>query len=434
MAAAKSNTTTLGTKERDESVLRPALIFNLALFALLFCLGIATFFVHVNTTSALVRSLGLGRFATLPLGLFLISSTLASLVLEVLMRTYGRKRAAPVASLFGVSGAMLCYAGAVHQADVALAFALLLLGSCLQGVLFLYALSLRFAAAAICPPAVRARSMSFVVGAASASGFIAREVSIGGRFWLEAEFSGSYVGMALLSVALLLPLAAADFTPHAPTAGAETGAESKALPALTPLVQLIRSPHFMIASLSTAVTYTAMAALMAATPVHMLASGFSLERSASVVQYHVLAMYAPCVLTGDLIRLLGARPVILLGYALLILGAASFTWGLSYGNFLLAMVLIGVGWNLAFLGASALIAAHFEPADLPRVQLANDAFATSMLSVGVATATVILADASWEALLWLHLSLAALGAAAIAVYTAAPRLGEIWRRSSDDSA
>jgi hypothetical protein len=126
--------------------------------------------------------------------------------------------------------------------------------------------------------------------------------------------------------------------------------------------------------------------------------------------------------------------VILLGYGLLILGYVSYTFGSTYNNFLFAMVVFGVGWNLAFLGASALTSLHFRPADMPRVQLANDAFATGMLSVGVATATVILEDGSWDALLFLHIALAALGAVAIALYTAVPLSAKLRRRRAPAAA
>lgn len=138
----------------------PTLVCNLLLFAIAFCLGNGGLFVHVNTTSALMQSLGLGRLATLPLGLFMGSATIASIPLDALVHTYGRQRVAPIASLVGVGGAMMCFGGAMQRQNVGTAFALLMAGSCLQGVFFIYALSLRFAAASICPPAVRARSMS----------------------------------------------------------------------------------------------------------------------------------------------------------------------------------------------------------------------------------------------------------------------------------
>ncbi|KAG8470202.1 hypothetical protein KFE25_008623 [Diacronema lutheri] len=411
---------------------------NASLFGVSFCLGITTLFMHVNTTSALVRQIGLDRLATLPLGVFSSTATLAAFPVNALIRRWGAKRMAPIASLFGVGGAMCCFGGALLQAHPSSTFALLIIGSSLQGVLFLYTLNLRFAAAAICPPAVRARTMSLVVGGASVAGVLARELSIVGRDWLAVPFSGSYVCLAFLCAAFLLPASVADFTPFTPPPPATSAldvegkaAERAALeaqptparPARTPICILVRSPHFLVAALSTAVTYTAMASLMAATPVQMSAVGFALHEGATVIQYHVAAMYVPCVLTGDLIQLVGAQPVVLCGYGVLMLGTVAYMWGASFSAFVTAMVLVGIGWNLAFLGASALLAAHFSPEDMPTVQLASDATATALLSVGVATATVILEDASWEALLYVHLALAAFGACVIATYALVARTG-----------
>lgn len=165
------------------------LILNLSLFALAFMLGVVTLFVHVNTTSAFVRSFAEARTATVPLGLFFASATLTPFGLNVFMQRYGKKAAAPLAIGVGFAGAMTCFAAAGLRS-----LGLIVFGSMLQGVMFAYILSLRFVAASICPPSVRPRAMSFVIGAACVSGVIARELSIVGRDWLPVRFAGARGG------------------------------------------------------------------------------------------------------------------------------------------------------------------------------------------------------------------------------------------------
>lgn len=157
---------------------------------------------------------------------------------------------------------------------------------------------------------------------------------------------------------------------------------------------------------------------MAATPVRMLALGFPLSVGAEVVQYHVLAMYLPCLVTGDLIRLLGAPLIIFVGYGLMVLGILVYTWGVSYANYLMAMVLLGFGWNFCFLGSTALLTSSFTGKDTPRVQVVTDAFALGMLSVGITTASIIFEDASWEALVYIHLGVTCVGLLFVASYVA----------------
>lgn len=182
-------------------------------------------------------------------------------------------------------------------------------------------LALRFSAAAICPPAIRPRAMSFVIAMAVFSGVLAREVSLRGLDWLPSRYAGSYLINAIgAGICLVLNLAT-DFTPAVAPAGT-------AVPAPPPAkwTDLARKPEFFVSAIATGTSYMSMAALMAAvrgtvggggssrssraappqTPVRMLAQGFTLADGANVVLWHVVSMYAPGLISGDLIRQIGA--------------------------------------------------------------------------------------------------------------------------------
>mmetsp|Transcript_15259 Transcript_15259/g.46576 ORF Transcript_15259/g.46576 Transcript_15259/m.46576 type:complete len:410 (-) Transcript_15259:162-1391(-) len=381
------------------------------MFALTFMLGVSVLFVQITTTTGLTTSFAPKRVATVPVGLFMLSATLSSFPINAFMARFGRRLGVVPATVCGAGGALCCFGGAIEKS-----LALVIVGSMLQGVLFTYVLSLRFAAAAITPPALRPRAMSFVVGGAAISGVLAREFSVHGRLWLPvAEFAGPYVIIVIVCAAMLALISAVDFTPVAmpqPVVAPEDAAKVER----KPLVELVTTPHFYVSAISTAVTYASMASLMAATPARMLNLGYDLTVGADVVQYHVAAMYAPCIFTGDVIKAAGAPLVILLGYSVMIVAAVVYSLGNVFGVYVAAMVLLGIGWNFAFLGSTALLAQGFAGPDAQRVQGMNDTIALGLLSVGITTASIVLEDVSWEALLWIHLSLMVLGMCAVSSY------------------
>jgi len=202
-----------------------------------------------------------------------------------------------------------------------------------------------------------------------------------------------------------------------------------------PLGDLLRRPQFIVAAVCTSTSYTAMASLMSATPARMVNVGFTIAVGADIVRYHVIAMYVPCLVTGDVIKALGAPLVIVLGYVQMAMGILCYALGSSYGLFLGAMLLLGTGWNFAFLGSSALLTSAFPPTELPRVQGVNDACSSALLSVGVATSSIILEDASWTVLVWTHAALTLLGLATVASFSgarAACGLGAKARSGGDE--
>jgi MFS family permease len=150
----------------------------------------------------------------------------------------------------------------------------------------------------------------------------------------------------------------------------------------TPIAALITRPAFLTAVVAGLVAYGSMNLIMTATPLQMMLCGFGVDASTGVIQAHSIAMFAPGFITGRLIGRLGVHRVICVGAALTITCAVLSLAGPAYMNFIVALSMLGVGWNLMFVGATALLATAHDAVERVRAQAAND-----FIVFGTVTAT-----------------------------------------------
>ncbi|MDB5414209.1 MAG: transporter, partial [Rubritepida sp.] len=140
----------------------------------------------------------------------------------------------------------------------------------------------------------------------------------------------------------------------------------------TPVGEIIRRPAFVTAVVTALVAYGTMNLAMTGTPLEMLLCGFSFTDSATVIQAHSIAMFAPGFFTGHLIHRFGVRPVIVAGACLTAACVAVALTGESFAHFTIGLALLGLGWNFMFVGATALLATSYAPHERVRAQAAND--------------------------------------------------------------
>jgi MFS family permease len=187
--------------------------------------------------------------------------------------------------------------------------------------------------------------------------------SVSRDVWGIVPFAGSYgaiAGLGILAIAGLATL------PHQPVARAAQDAGQ-------PLAGLIAQPGFLLGLLCTALAYGTMTFVMTATPLAVVACGFSVDASAGVIQGHLLGMFAPAFFTGKLISRFGVVPIVTVGLVLFVLSAVAGLSGLSLPHFTAALVLCGVAWNLLFVGGSTLIAQSASaPKDRARLQALSE--------------------------------------------------------------
>jgi MFS family permease len=181
----------------------------------------------------------------------------------------------------------------------------------------------------------------------------------------------------------------------------------------------MRQPRFITAVICGVVSYLLMNFLMTAAPLAMQMCGLSQETSNTGIQWHVIAMYAPGFFTGRLITRFGAPRVVAAGFALTAASAAVGLMGVDVSHFWGSLILLGLGWNFGFVGASAMVLECHRPEEKTRVQSLNDLVVFGTMAIGSFLSGGLLSSYGWSTVLWL--SFAPLVVAIVALASTATR-------------
>ena len=201
-------------------------------------------------------------------------------------------------------------------------------------------------------------------------------------------FAGVYVASAIASMLAIGVLAFIDI-PKAPKASAD-GKPPR------PLREILKQPKLRIAIFSGMVSYGSMTFLMTATPLAMVACNHSVDSAAWAIQWHVLAMFAPSFGTGRLIDRFGRERVVLAGLLLLAGAGVVAHAGISLWHFNLAMILLGVGWNLGYIGSTTMVTDCHRPEERNKVQAVNEFMVFGLLAFASFFSGKLLHDTGWE--------------------------------------
>ena len=293
--------------------------------------------------------------ATLPLALQFVGTMAATIPASLLMGRVGRRSGFSIGQTIGVVFALLS-AYAVYQGY----FWLFAVGSAGLGVHNAFWQYLRFAASEAVSRPKRARAISYVL----AGGVVA---AVAGP-WLATHsrdlmnpvlFAGSYAVLAGLCAATILLLQTVRF---------RSPEFAESAPGGRPLMEIVLTPIFITAVLSSALGYGVMVLVMTATPLAMVGHGFHFSDAAFVIQWHVLGMFVPSFFTGKLIDRFGVTAIITVG-VFLNLGAMILNLsGVTLENFWIALVLLGTGWNFMYIGGTTLLTESYRPEERAKVQ------------------------------------------------------------------
>ena len=334
--------------------LRPQLALLIGLQALLLTNNVTL--VAVNGLAGLAISTN-PLLATLPVTGYVLGGAVWAMPAAAFMNRFGRRAGYTAGSLVAIAGALLgWYALTVKSLP------LLCLATFVCGLYNAFGASLRFAAADAADtwrPGFRAKAISLVLAGGIAGGVLGPEISKWSREWLPTAFAGTYltlVGFALLSLLL------AQFL-RVPRIEVAVGSG----PA-RPLREIIRQPACAVAILSAALGYGVMNLLMVATPLAMEVCRLPYSSAAFVIEWHVIGMFAPGFFTGGLIARFGVLPVIATGCLLMLGCVAVALSGVDLMQFLVALFLLGVGWNFMYTGGTTLLTMSYRPAEKARVQ------------------------------------------------------------------
>lgn len=315
--------------------------------------------VIVSTASIVGSMLAPDKgLATLPVTGMVLGMWAGTLPLGWLARRYGRRNALQSGSLFGVLSGLVSYT-AVMQGS----FWLLILGTFFGGLYAAAHLSYRFAAADTASERLRPKVVSWVLAGGVFAAVIGPQLVIFTKDMLSPYvFAASYLGQSACAVLAAIVL---GFVKVPPPAVVRDNA-------MRPLGAIARTPRFVVAVACGVVSYGVMNLVMTSAPLAMVGCGHSVTDAALGIQWHVIAMYAPSFFTGSLIARFGVERITGLGLLTLAISAVVAVAGLSVGHFWGALILQGIGWNFAFIGATTMVTQCHRPEERTKVQSFND--------------------------------------------------------------
>ena len=323
------------------------------------------------------------QWATLPVACMFTGTLIATFPASMLMKRIGRRAGFYVGLIIGLIGAIIVTTGVIDGG-----FFYFCMGSFLIGVVNAFGQYYRFAASDVATSEYRSRAISWVL----AGGIVAAFIGPGIAIWTwdmvaTVPYAGSYsmlVGLYAISMLFLffarLPM---------PTIEERSGATR-------PLSQIIRQPEFFVAVIGATVAYGSMNLIMVATPVEMKGSGYLLPDSASVIMWHILAMFAPSFVTGHLIRHFGVTRIMVTGTLLLAVCVTINLNGSSLIHFTSALIALGLGWNFLFVGGTTLLADAYRPAEKAKTQGFNDLIIFSTVAMTAVTSGLLHHHFGWE--------------------------------------
>jgi len=163
-----------------------------------------------------------------------------------------------------------------------------------------------------------------------------------------------------------------------------------------PLAEIFRQPRLIVAVVCGVASYSMMNLVMTSAPVAMLDCHHTINDETLGLQWHVIGMFAPSFFTGALIARFGTDRVAGCGLAIIAAGALIALAGLTIWHFWAALVLLGVGWNFAFVGATALVTQCHRPNERNKVQAVNDFLVFGSMAIGSFASGHLLASYGWD--------------------------------------
>jgi MFS family permease len=322
--------------------------------------------------------------ATLPLSLMVIGIWIGTLPVGALAKKYGRRFALEAGSAIGILAGLIS-SWAVLRGS----FPLFLLGCFCAGIYGASYQSYRFAAADTASDAFRPKAVSWVLAGGVLAAVIGPQLIIFTKdLWQPYLFAATYLGQACLALAGGAVLIFVKIPRPVQAKDAAGG---------RPLSQIIRSPRFISAAICGAASYGLMNLVMTSAPLAMLACDHSVTDATLGLQWHVLAMFVPSFFTGNLIARFGIERIVVAGLALIFASAVVAILGITLWHFWTVLVLLGVGWNFAFIGATAMVTQCYAPAERNKVQAFNDFLVFGSMAVSSFSSGQLLANFGWNA-------------------------------------
>ena len=296
--------------------------------------------------------------ATLPISLIVLGSMLTATPLSSIMQRYGRQVGFVLGALGGAAGAALAAWGLAASS-----FPMFLIGSLLTGIYMSSQGFFRFAATDTASEEFRPKAISYVMAAGLVSAIIGPGLVKLTSDSMVVPFLGAYLAVIAINLLGAFLFFVLDIPKPVAAPGSSGGRTRR---------ELLATPRILVAIICAMVSYALMNLVMTSTPLAVVGCGFTQSNAADVVTAHVLAMFIPSFFTGHLIVRFGAERIVASGLSILAAAGVVALSGVELGNFFLALILLGVGWNFGFIGATTMLANAHTPEERGRVQGMND--------------------------------------------------------------
>lgn len=325
--------------------------------------------------------------ATLPSSVQTLAGLVAAAPFSLIMGRLGRRAG------FGLGGVLSAIGAVVAvQALLSQNFGLLCVGHFLMGAGWAAFQYFRFAAGEVVEAKWRPVAISLMLSSLLVAALVGPQLFITAQDALAPiPFAGAYIAVAAISVLGLVPLAIVRIPrPPRKTTERKTTLQSAR--------NALRRRAVRRAIAIAAVAQGVMVFLMIPTPIAMVGCGFSADTASDVVRWHIVAMFAPSFFTGFLIQRIGAQTIAILGLFIIAGAAGSAALGLSAGHFYGSLILLGLGWNFGFVGATTMLDAALSDAEKAGVQGINDTAIALVSTVCAFVAGFVVSSMGWTLL------------------------------------
>src|SRR6266516_2200032 len=320
--------------------------------------------------------------ATVPLSMYVVGLASGTLPTGAISRAYGRRIAFIIGTGCGVLTGLLGSFAILHGS-----FPLFCCATFLGGLYGAVSQSYRFAAADGASVEFRPKAVSWVMAGGVFAGVLGPQL---GQWtmdvWPPYLFAFSFLMQALVALVAMAVVSGVD-APKPALSDLHGG---------RPLFELARQPRVIAAALCGVISYPMMNLVMTSAPLAMKMCGLTVSDSNFGIQWHIVAMYGTSFFTGSLIARFGAPRIVALGLLLEAAAAGIGLAGVTAMHFWATLIVLGVGWNFAFIGASALVLETHRPQERNKVQAFNDFLVFGMMALGSFSSGQLLAHYGWS--------------------------------------
>lgn len=363
---------------------------NRNLLLLAFCQGL--FLINNVTFIAINGLVGLALapfpwMATLPIMAYVVGGAMAAPLVARTQSRFGRRGSFQIGLVVALGSALLAAMAAQNDS-----FWLLILATVVAGYYNANGQLYRFAATELTHPAWHEKAVSLVLAGGLLGGIVGPNLANWTRAALSVPFVGAYLALSVVALLSMGVMALIKFPPEP--------AHTRQMAKGRPMGQIMRQPVFFVATLAAAISYGVMNLLMAATPLVMDVHQFQFGHIAMVLEWHVIGMYAPGFFTGHLIRRFGVLEVMGAGVLVMVACVAVALSGTTMAHFMVALILLGVGWNFLFTGSTTLAIRGYRPEEKDRAQGALNFWVFITMAVTSFTSGAVATTSGWA---WLNI-------------------------------